>query len=414
MTTSFRSEDAALLERLLDEEVLERVFHHHAGVAARNVVPHPRAAGLLASLRSSGGAESAIAAARSGNLGELTRLIDTSTALGRPPELLHHLAVYFERVAQALESVAAEAAANAWMRSTAAWLALGEEGTYLERLEAAVLGKDKGRSGMTSAPEIVALRISELGDRAKASSRTLSLAGHAALLALAWVREAARISGVSPATESHAVNVADREKNAAIDDALSTVAEALDEANARGELSSKGTALVQRVVAIWAWSGYDESVEHFAVDKVATIGWELYRARSWDALRALLMPFRPMIERLAERVARDPSNVAYAAPCAQMVVFLSDVETSSPRKKELAEWALRICPGHRNARVVLASLLCDEATTSLQTMALVVRKDELARIEGLVARAESLYPQHGELEEVRRLLERTKKVRLTI
>ena len=44
----WRPEDQALLGRLEDELVLERLFRHHVGTLAKEHMPHPRAAGLVA------------------------------------------------------------------------------------------------------------------------------------------------------------------------------------------------------------------------------------------------------------------------------------------------------------------------------------------------------------------------------
>jgi hypothetical protein len=97
-----------------------------------------------------------------------------------------------------------------------------------------------------------------------------------------------------------------------------------------------------------------------------------------------------------------------------MYVFLSDVERFAPVKLQLAERAVQICPTHRNGRLVLSSLLCDEAQTSLRTMVLFARRDQLDRVEALVLRAEKLYPQLRDLPETKAMLDRVKKGRITL
>jgi len=336
----------------------------------------------------------------------------------RPPEMLHHLALYYGRVASTLERVAPDAAANAWMRSLAAWLALGEERTYLARLEDAVLGerandkndKKNKRGAVLIAPEKVPLElVSDLGKRAEGTSRDLAPPGRAALLALAWVGEAARIAGVSADATALAEQAAERNRNAALDAALSVIGEALDEANMRGELTTSGHVILLRALQVWAWSGNDEAVEQFVVERLATIGWELYRAHAWDALRQAFEPFRVMIDHLARRIEHDPSKIAFAAPCAQMLVFLTDVEPVPFRKLELAERAVRICPTHRNGRLNLAALLIEQALKSMRQMVVFARKDDLAHVEKLITRAESLYPTSKELPEAKAMLERAKR-----
>jgi hypothetical protein len=427
----WRPEDEALLGRLEDELVLERLYRHHVGALAQRSLPHPRAAGLIHSVRHVTHGDIAVQAALDGEVTQLARLVEAAPMKDRPPSMLHHVALYFGRVASVLEGVAPDAAANAWMRALAAWLALGEERTYLAGLEEAITAVGSGAAGGTRGaarpgtgpkekaalipPEKVPLEIvAELGKRAEATARDLAAPGRAALLALAWVGEAARIAGASPDTTARAQQAAERNRNAALDAALAVVGEALDEANARGELTTSGRPILQRALQVWAWSGQDEAVEHFVVDRLATVGWELYRARSWDALRDTFDPFRGMIENLARRVEQDPSRIAFAAPCAQMFVFLTDIEPVFARKLELAERAVRLCPTHRNGRLSLASLLCDQAIASMRAMVLFARGGEVDRIEAQLARAESLYAQSRELPEAKAMLDRVKRGRIAL
>jgi hypothetical protein len=408
----WRPEDEALLGRLEDELVLERLFRHHVGTLAKHHPLHPRAAGLVAAARGLSGGEAAVRAALDGDVTKLARLVEAAPMHERPPPMLHHVALYYGRVASTLENVAPDAAANAWMRSLAAWLALGEERTYLARLEHAIA---KNGAGVFIPPERVPLElVSDLGKRAEGSSRDLGPAGRAALLALAWVGEAARIAGISAEATRRALQAAERNRNAALDAALAVIGEALDEANVRGELTTSGRPILLRALHVWAWSGNDEAVEQFVIDRLATMGWELYRARAWDALRHAFDPFRPMIDHLARRIEHDPSKIAFAAPCAQMLVFLTDVEQAPFRKREIAERAVRICPTHRNGRLNLASLLVDDALDTMRQMVLFARKDELTRVENLLARAESLYPKSTELPEAKAMLDRVKRGRIAL
>ena len=420
MKTVWRPEDDALLGRLEDEVVIERLFRHHVGALAQRTLPHPRAAGLVAAVRSLEGGEAAVGAALEGDVLKLARLVEVRPLRARPPELLHHLALYFSKVARTLEAVAPDAAANAWMRALAAWLALGEERTYLTRLEEAIMGNAARNSKQKSAaalisPDRVPLQVlADLGKRAEGTSRDLAPSGRAALLALSWVGEAGQIAGVGDDVTRRAQQAAERGRNAALEAALAVVGEALDEANVRGDLSTNGQGLLARALQVWAWSGQDEAVEQFVIDRLGTIGWELYRARQWDALRHTFEPFRPMIEHLAARIEHDPSKIAFAGPCAQMFVFLTDIEQNASRKSELAERAVRLCPSHRNGRLNLASLLCDQALSSMRQMVLFARRDELERVEAMLTRAESLYPQSTELPEAKAMLERVKRGRIAL
>lgn len=442
----WRAEDEVLLQRLEDESALEALFVHlvssrvpdgaapfasSAGSATEQAprdpqsraallggLLHPRAAGLVAELRKIPGGAAAVSAASGRDVAELARFVDGLDLKDCGPELLHHLALFHAQVATALERTAPESAAVAWGRSLAAWLALAEERVYLARLEESVLGDAARRSRAEGAgipPERVPLEVvAEMARRAEATARDLAPAGRAALLALARTDDAARTAGASAEAARRVRAEAERRRNAAIEAALSVIGEGLDEANVRGELASSGRTLLLRAIPVWTWTSHDEAVEHFVVDRIDRIGWELYRARSWDALRYLLDPFRPMFDSLAARIERDPSQIAYAAACAQMFVFLAEVDTHMPRRLEMAERAVKICPSHRNGRLVLASALCDEAMTTMRTMVVFARRSELERVQVLLERAEALYPETSELPDAKGMLERLKKGRIAL
>ena len=412
----WRAEDQALLERLEDEVVLGRLFVHHVGDLRAASVPAlpPRAAGLVASARRAGAPEAALAAAHAGDPAPLVRWLETPPLAGRPPELLHHLALYQGAVARALEDVAPEASANAWTRALAAWLALGEERAYLEALEEAVLGAAHRSADIRLPPERVALELlGDLGRRAGASSRELAPRGRAALLALAWTGAAVSLAGIAEPAARAALAAAERHRISTLDGALSVVGEAIAAANARGALVTEGRTILERAVAVWGWAGQDETVEQWAMDQISTIGWELHRARDWTGLRALLQPFRPLAESLAARIEREPAKIAFSSHCAQFFVFLADVEDAAAARRALAERAVRVCPTHRNGRLVLASLLCDEAQAKLRAMTLFFRRDEMSQVEALLARAEKLYPQLRDLPEAKAALERAKRAPLS-
>lgn len=421
---SWRADDEILLRRLEDEMLVGELVVFMTAAVADGATHglHPRAGGLAAELRKRADAGSAIAAALDGDPAVLARFIDELALTSCSPELIHHLALHYASVAAALERAAPEQAAWAWVRSLAAWLALAEERTYLTRLERAVLGHDaptgrraeRGARDETIPPERVPLElVAAVARRADTTARELGPEGRAALLALSRTDDAARVAGAPPAAASRVRAFAQRRRNAAIEAALAPIGEALEDARARGDLAASGRDLLVRAVAVWSWTSGDEAVEHFVVDWIEKIGWEHYRASRWDALRGLLDPFRPMFESLATRIERDPAELAYAAGCAQMFVFLSEVDRVAATKRELAERAVKICPTHRNGRLVLASVLCDEAMSAIQGMVL-PRRAEVARVEALLARVEALYPETRGLDEARRLLERASRRSISI
>lgn len=371
-----------------------------------------RAGGIVAEVRKLAGGTEAVRAALDGDTVGLAKFIDRVPPRQMSPELLHHLALFHGRAAGALERTAPALAANSWVWSLASWLALAEERAYLSRLEEAVLGKGaSSKSDLASAipPERVPLElVAELGRRAEAAARDLAPSGTAALVALSKAGDAARIAGIAPDAERALRIEASRRRNGAIEAALSSIADALDEANVQGALTTTGRTIIVRAVAVWTWTGHDEAVEHFVVGQLDRIGWELYRARDWTSLRYTLDPFKPMIENLAGRVEKDPSQLAYAAGCAQMYVFMVDTEPNPATKLALAERAVRVCPTHRNGRVVLASMLCDRAIDLLRQMMIVKRSAHVDEAQAMIERAEKLYPQTRELDEAKKKLAEVK------
>jgi hypothetical protein len=375
---------------------------------------HPRASGIVAAIRQLPGGAEAASAALAGDIGRLARFVSELRLRELPPALVHHLALFHGQAARALEGRAPDAASNAWVHALSAWLVLAEERAYVANLEDAVLGSagPAGARARVAAvrdavrPESVALElVADLSRRSEAGARALSAEGRAALMALARTEEAAKIAEASPTTTQKTRAIAERRRTAAI-------GEALDEATVRGELAKDGGPILLRAIPVWTWTSFDEAVEQFVVDRIDKIGWELYRARNWDALQYLLGPFRPMFDSLASRIEKDPSAIAYAAGCAQMFVFLAEVTGPLEDKLALAERSLRICPTHRNGRLVLAAALSDQATDAMRGMTVFAKRAELDRVEALLARAESLYPQTKSLPAARANLDRIRKQRI--
>lgn len=400
--SSWRSDDDALLARLEDELLATELF---ATLAGASHPVHPRAGGLVAELRRLPGGADLVAR---GDAARLAVFVEGLALDALPPVLLHHLAVFHGNVGERLAPHAPARAADAWVRALAAWIALGMERSYLVSLADALLGPRDADARIP--PERVASELlATIARHADTTARDLGPAGRAALLALARVDEAAVRAGAPAATAARLRGEAERHRNAAVESALAVTADAIEEASARPTRQTESPVLLLRTIAVWGWAGNDEAVEHFVVEQIEKLGWELYRARDWDRLRALLAPYRPMFESLGTRIAGDPHRIAYAAPAAQMFVFLAEVERSLPEQLQLVERAIAICPTHRNGRLVLAAYLCHNAQALLRSMPLLGGREQLARAEALVARAEQLDPRASELEPTRSLLEAVRK-----
>ena len=429
MTPMWRAEDRDLLARLEDELVLERLFRHqagdHAGSAAA-VAAGARAAGMIALVRSI--RPDAVAKALAGDVEPLARELSPERLDVLPSALLHHLALHHATLADALGGEAPPSAAaprtgpqpdganagaardrgrssparavEARLLSVACWLALGEDGGYLASLARAVVAgalPDAAIERAVAAAPLAA--IEELGRVARAGAREQLAGAKHALMVLERVDAAVRRAGASARLGRLAKARADAHRAAAADEALAPVLLSLSEAAARGELLARGPELFARTAAVWRWAGEDELVEQFAVEQATPIAWDHYRDGRWDDLRALLAPVEPLVERLAGRIEADPTRIAYAGPCAQMFVFRSESDKDAGRRLALAERSVRICPTHRNGRLILANLLCDAALDAVKGATSGGAAAD--RAQALVDRAEKLYPACKRLDDAR-------------
>ncbi|MDC3962546.1 hypothetical protein [Polyangium jinanense] len=399
----WRDEDEALLARLTDEIVFERLFREQAGTDAR---PPARGAGLCAALRRLPGGNDAIEAARTGKLDALREHLEPARQIDPPPELLHHLALHHASLADRAGS-----STDAFVRSITAWLALGRQETYLRDLGEAVTGSALARQDLDRALVDAPLWcIEDLGERARLGARELTADAQRALAALGRVPEAARIARAPEALAERAARRATSLVAVAVEEALAPVLAAFAEATTKGEPSAaEGAALLGRFVAVWRWSGADESVEHAAIEQATPLAWAHYRASRWDDLRSLIAPVEPLVDALARRIENDPSKLAYAARAAQMLVFRSDVVRTERETLELLDRAITICPTHRNARLMKANTLCDQALRLLPGARAPSRQDH-DRAAGLIERAEQLYPAATRLPEARRRLGEARKL----
>lgn len=414
-----RADDLTLLTRLEDEVVLERLWRRHLQLRHQDRViapPHPRAAGMIAvAARQEQGAR-ARASAVEGDLGPLATFLESADLRGLAPELVHHLAIYFGRLARAARGMsgawAYELAVAAERRSIAAWLVLGAERRWLAKLADEILeptgdASAGPESGAGIAERFALERIDEIGQAAERAAPSLAPAGQAALAVLAAVRDDVAGLEASERFVRRAITRAESRRAQAIDHALEPIREAVQEATTRDLLPTRRVEALVRATVVWSWSGRDPHVEHFVVEQLVPIAWELYRASQWPELRAALAPFAPVVEALASRIERDPMNdLAYAAGCADVLMFEAESQTTLDRQIAIAERLLRVCPSHRNGRLVLAAYLCDKATRMLDTP--FVGQDVATQAEALVDRAEKLYPQSKALEGAKSALARAR------
>ena len=384
--TAWRPADDALLARLEDERLLERLWTFESGGAP--ALP-PRASGMLGAFR----------AWREGvpdDLAALGAALRPRPLRDAPPAFLHHLAVYEERLADALRGDPSR-----WVdrrtAALAAWLALAQEGDYLRRIGEVQFpegGEDVARS-VWRRP----LRV--LGEAARRDAPSLGTRGQWAMRGLAHVGQACEAAGCAAGLRAEVEAAAERLRTEAVEAALAPVSDAIADATARGVAEQEGPKIAHELASIWRWTDLDEHVERFAVDELTPMAWNVYqREPGYDNLRAIVTPLEPLVDSLAERLARDPMRIAYAAPVAQIYVFRAEMATLLGAQRSHAERAVAICPTHRNGRLILARTLAYEVRGSLDRgMLATMDKDALKK---KIERARELYPRTKGLDELER------------
>lgn len=410
----FRPEDAALLAELEDELVVERLFGALARPAGARIGVS-RAAGLVAHIRRTPGGEEAVARVLAGEdvRAALDPFVFREDLRGLSPGYLHHLAVFFDRVASSIltamsegaerqrgrsagerqpRGVHREAYLDARLRSVAAFVALSTDRAYLGSYAKRVVGE--GLPGVdleAAAVAIVSECVDALGAVARDGARVLSLGSELALAALARVRVACRMSGADERVQAAFVRRAESARMGAIDEALAPLLDALAEARVQEAPVRDLVAIFAKVHAVWTWSSGDDAVERFAVDGVLDFCWDIRRKHDLSGIGLLLAPCVPLYESLANRIETDPvHHIGYASKCAQVYCFRSDAETQTEKELAFAERAIKLCSTHRNGRATVAHILCNRAITKLSSPLVTRSVIEGARRD--VLRAEELWP----------------------
>jgi len=93
------------------------------------------------------------------------------------------------------------------------------------------------------------------------------------------------------------------------------------------------------------------------------IAWPIYTERRWDLLRRLLASIQDVACPLAIELEADPTELAYRASVAQVLVFRSEMASTLTDQIRLGERAHALCPTLRNGRVVLAAHLAHRAAS---------------------------------------------------
>ncbi|MEM9862443.1 MAG: hypothetical protein AAF938_12545 [Myxococcota bacterium] len=124
------------------------------------------------------------------------------------------------------------------------------------------------------------------------------------------------------------------------------------------------------------------------LSRAIDLAWPLYHAKADGPLSELLAHLRPAMARVGQIVAAG--ELAYASRVAQLHVF--DAETQNTLDLQLAaiERALKLCPTHRNGRLVGAGLYAHRGLLWL-------RGGSAAKARVEAERARVLWPEHPRL-----------------
>lgn len=407
MVAAWRPEDEALLARLEDEALFLDVWRALAPEGA--TAPHARAAGVLAELRRTDAGAAAVDEARQDRFAPILRQLAQPKPSSLSPRLAHHLALLWQRIAvfcaKSEDSAVRGAAEDAHLRSLAMWIWLADEADYLRGLADTVIGHALPRAEVEAAAQRAGeAALTALGVTARAGARELTLEAEVAARVLDRADNACKMAGCSEALTDRVTRRARQERDRAVEEAVARVESAIEEAVVRDAGANELVPLLWDAVAVWKWADRDANVERFLVRAITPTLWDIYRERNWDTVRALLRPLEGPVESLARRTEGDPTQLAYAAPCAQMLVFRAEVARTFDEQLAIVERALRICPTHRNGRVVCADLLVERALRRLDTAMPWESGDALAEAERNIRRAMDLYPQLKRLDGAKRRL----------
>lgn len=436
---TWRPADSALLRRLRDEVLFSELLGAF-GVSAQSASYPKGGAAMVDALRDH--APEAVEAAALGNRVPLLDVVDS--AAQPPPALAHHLALLHRFLAEAHRRrlpAERERALRHGLRSLEMWCWLLEERSYLldvvrgpasgglDEQTAQTKASEGGPAEASlsevspsdvnasqenpteqniwaTAREAVLQEIDDLQQEARAGVGSLCAASSLALWTLQRSGEALARAGVRGALAQEVEGRAVRACASTIDLALGRISQKLADAAAKDADEEAQAALFAEAASVWRWSNRSPQAERYIVEKVTPTLWAAYRARRFDTLQRLLEPVAESTASLTRRVLRDPNELAYAAPCAQVLVFRAEVANSARAKMELVERALSVCPSHRNARLVLSDILVNRALDSLRWGWPFARTRQKARAAADLRRAEQLFPMLKRLPAARqRLLE---------
>lgn len=373
-------------------------------LAAPNAEPlPPRASGMIRLLRELPFAELMLRHAEHGDCSPLLDFLRPHSLFGWSPPLLHHLALFHrDCVEHALSTRPDMNVERECSLVIACWLALGNEGAYLRSLAEDVFG-DQGPQAHRAAHEAAFFGIRAVTEFARVGLDGHTPAPASALRALTHIHDAIAIAGASAELSERARSAANAARSELVHDLLAPLAREASSLAAREWMVSEVHTWLARATAAWRWADEEVEIERFIVAELPRFAWELYRDKRWDDLRRILGPIASPTDRLAGRIERESRHLAWSAPCAQALVFRAELAPTLAMQMELAERAYRMAPNLRNARLVLADLLCARAERRLIPKPFLTRQAWQSARDDL-ERATQLFPELSRLPVLRERL----------
>lgn len=266
------------------------------------------------------------------------------------------------------------------------WAALAGRTAYLERLAVPVLGARAelageltGRIGLEGVASALTLRAREGGEVGP------------------LLRALASADALPAASRSRASSV----RLEVLDAILEPVRRSLDDLATRRPSTDELVAAFAAVRSAWRRSGGDVELEVLAVERLPDFAWDLYRERRLPELARVVEEVAEPGTSLAARIERGEA-LAWAAPCAQVLVFRAELANRFDAQVALAERAFVVCPTLRNARIVLGDFLLTRAERALDLGASRTSAGTSPRDD--VERAAALHPELRRLPKVREKL----------
>lgn len=397
-----RPEDAGLLRRIESELAFEAAF----GPSALPALPR-RASGSVELLRDAEGGERLIADALAGHADALRAALLPVDPRGLPAAQVHHAAVLAEH---ALEAALARTpgtpltVAGALERMTMAWLELGRDGAYLVALATRAAGSLASSVRADVLHDLALRGITRAAELARAGLAERSADGRAAVHALRSVAMWLERLQLPDALTQRGLAASRAAVDALATSWLVRFREALDELLAREWAAEDAIRVLSDAASAWEWLECEPEIERHVLTALPDLAWPLYRKRAMREVGALLTPVMPLAWALERRVlearaeARLDRDLPYVAPCAQALVFWAEVPREVEVGLERIERAYALCPTLRNARIVLAHLLCDRADHTLSRRELFPAHPPRADVE----RAARIFPELSRLAELQR------------